>query len=1449
VKSNLGHTQAAAGVAGVIKMIMAMRHGIVPRTLHVDAPSGEVDWAAGDVALVTEPVRWPEREHPRRAGISSFGISGTNVHTIIEQPVPTAGETTGGPAPAGVVPWTLSAKTPAALRSQAARLLDRVSGTDRGEGVGLGLGLGRAVDVGFSLTRGRSRFGHRAVVLAGDHDETVRSLTALASGEPDAGLVEGSVTAGRTAFLFSGQGAQRLGMGRELHERFPVFAQAFDTVAAEFDRRLDRPLREVVWGEDAEALDDTGWTQPALFAVEVALFRLAESFGITADRFAGHSIGELAAAYAAGVFTLEDACAVVAARARLMRALPPAGAMISLQANEAEVVSALDGRETEAGIAAVNGPMSVVVSGEARAVEEIARQFAGEGRRTKRLPVSHAFHSPLMEPMLADFRSVLDGVSFAEPAVPVVSNLTGQLAGPGELCTPEYWVRHVRDAVRFADGINTLAADGVTVFVELGPDGVLTGMARETLSGTEATLPLLRKDKPETTALASALAGLHVRGTDVDFSAFFPGGRRVDLPTYPFQHERFWPAPDFSAGDVTSAGLGVTGHPLLGAAVELAGSAGLLFTSRLSLRTHPWFADHVVLGRAMVPGTALVELALRAADEVGCARVEELTLAAPLMLPDEGAVQLQLWAGDADESGRRAVTIHSRADGAGERPWTQNASGTLVVEGGAVDFDAAVWPPAGAEALPLENCYEEFADAGFAYGPAFQGLRAAWQRGDEVFAEVVLPDAAGSGAAAFGVHPALLDAALHASMLATGDGEGGGLPFSWEGVTLHASGAAEVRVKLTRTSGESMSIAVADSSGQPVVSVESLLVRAVAPGQLRGAGAERDSLFRLDWVAVPAGTTVPAGSIAVLGRDSALAETVDAPAVADLEALAEVPDVVLVPVSGDPADVPGSAHRLSAWALGLAQEWLADERFAASRLVFVTRGAVDGDAVAAAAVWGLVRSAQSEHPDRFGLLDTGPDTTALPAALGTGEPQVVVRDGAVLAGRLVRVPAGEPVDWDPEGTVLVTGGTGGLGALLARHLVAGRGVRHLLLASRSGLAAENAEQLVRELGAQGAEVTVVACDVTDRPAVAGLLAAVPAAHPLTAVVHTAGVLDDGVVGSLTPDRVSAVLRPKADAAWHLHELTRELPLEAFVVFSSVAGTFGGAGQANYAAGNAFLDALARRRHAEGLVGVSLAWGPWAQSAGMTGTLSDADLERLERSGMPALSPEEGLALFDAATGSGDPAVVPARLDFAALRALGEVQPLLRGLIRAPRRAAGGGPVPVDTLVSRLAGLNDDGRYEVLLDLVRGEVALVLGHADGTGIEPEREFQNLGFDSLTAVEFRNRMNTATGLRLPATLLFDYPTPAGLVDHLRGELVAAGPGPASILDELDQLEGSFAAATVDEEMFKQIEGRLEVLRTQWAARRTGPAAGKEPEFDFDSATDDDVFRLLDDQLGRP
>ncbi|MEU2516617.1 SDR family NAD(P)-dependent oxidoreductase, partial [Streptomyces syringium] len=1383
VKSNLGHSQAAAGVAGVIKMVMAMRHGLLPRTLHVSEPSKHIDWSAGAVELLTEPVEWPDSGRARRAGISSFGISGTNAHLILEQP-PTADETVaeGGPdatasdtaaTEPGLVPWVLSGKSPEALRGQAARLLSHVQA----------LSAPRPADVAFSLATERTGFEHRAVVLAGDLADAVRELAALAVGEPGAATISGSVAGGKLAFLFSGQGSQRIGMGRELYQRFPVFAEALDAVLAELEPLVGGSLREVMWGDDTEALNETGHTQPALFAVEVALFRLVSSWGVRPDLLAGHSIGELAAAHAADVLSLPDACRLVAARGRLMQALPTGGAMVAVRATEAEVLPLLTGKVS---IAAVNGPSSVVISGDEAEVLDLAGRLAAEGRKTSRLSVSHAFHSPLMEPMLEDFRAVVAGLTFAEPSVPVVSNLTGRPTTSQELCSPEYWVRHVRETVRFADGVRTLADHGVTTFLELGPDGVLSAMAQESLSDQAATVvPVLRGNRPEEAAALTALARVHSAGVPVDWAGFFAGtgARRVELPTYAFQRQWYWPTGSAGAANAAAVGLTSVGHPLLNGAVELADGEGVLFTGRLSLQSHPWLADHAVLGRVLLPGTALLELAIRAGDEVDCDRVEELTLAAPLVLPEHGAVQVQLRVGVADDTGRRTVTVHSRPEGADEQSWSQHASGVLA--GGAQptgpDFDAVVWPPTGAEPLDVTGCYERFAEVGFAYGPVFRGLRAAWRRGDEVFAEVALSDDVQADAAAYGLHPALLDAALHASLLA-GDGGEGGLPFSWEGVTLHATGASALRVRLSRSGTDAVSIAVADTSGEPVASVDSLLVRAVSGEQLSDVAAlSRNALFRLDWTPVRA-EAVADRPTAVVGPDAlGLAEALTAtgagvavhPDLASLVASdAPVPGVVLVGVAGRTDTGPvAAAHEMTAEVLGRLQEWLADERFVGSRLVFVTRGAVGGADPAAAAVWGLVRSAQTENPGCFGLvdLDDASSVEFLPAALGADEPQVAVRDGEVLAGRLARMTAGRPDAgpvWGPDGTVLITGGTGGLGAVLARHLVAERGVRRLLLASRRGGESAGTVELVAELAAHGADAQVVACDIADREALAALLAA----HPVSAVVHTAGVLDDGVIGSLTPERMAAVLRPKVDAAWNLHELTRDLDLSAFVVFSSMSGLLGGAGQGNYAAGNAFLDALIEHRRAEGLPGVSLAWGPWDRTGGMTGTLADADAERLARSGVPPLSAEQGVALFDAALATDGPVVVPVRLDLPALRAQGQVPALLRGLVRTrSRRAVVAGSGTAAGLVQRLGRLDGTERHEVLLDLVRGQVALVLGHAKGDEVDPGRAFRDLGFDSLTAVELRNRLNTATGLRLPATLVFDYPSVRSLASYLLDELM--------------------------------------------------------------------------------
>ncbi|MFF8432461.1 SDR family NAD(P)-dependent oxidoreductase, partial [Streptomyces sp. NPDC016566] len=1329
IKSNIGHAQAAAGVAGVIKTVMAIRHGILPKTLHVDEPSSHVDWTAGGVRLLTERTEWPGTDHPRRAGVSAFGISGTNAHVVLEQADELPAPEEAPVVSPGVVPWVLSGKTEDALRDQVTRLLAHTAQHPEV----------RPADVGLTLAAGRAVLEHRTV---------------LQDGRPTA---QGTARPGRSAFLFSGQGSQRLGMGRELYVRFPVFAEAFDAVCAGLDEHLDVPVRDVVWGEDAEQLNRTVYAQAGLFAVEVALFRLAESLGVRPDFVAGHSIGEVAAAHVAGVFSLADACALVAARGRLMQALPEGGAMLALQATEDEVQPLLGGLVS---IAAVNGPGAVVVSGVEGAVEEIRAHFGD--RKSTRLRVSHAFHSPLMDPMLDDFHRVVEGLSFGTPLIPVVSNLTGQVAASEDLCSADYWVRHVREAVRFADGIRALSVAGVTRFLELGPDGVLTAMAAESVDADAVFAAVLRKDRDEETTALQALAQLYVSGAAVDWTAVFAGtgARSVDLPTYAFQHRRYWPTPSAARdGDIRSAGLETADHPLLSASVELSDGDALLFTSRLSTQTHPWLADHVVMGQVLLPGTAFLELAVRAADEAGCGTVEELTLAAPLALPVSGGVHMQLQIAPADETGRRAVDVRSRLEGATDQAWTQHATGVLAPSSTApgetrtTAFDTSVWPPTGAESVDLTDLYDDMAQGGFGYGPVFQGLRSAWRLGDDVYAEVALP--AGADGGPFGLHPALLDAALHVT--AFNGMPRGVVPFSWERVTLHASGASSIRVRVSRTDQDTVSLEVADQAGGAVASIGSLVLRPVSAGSAPATG--RDDLFVVDWARVP-------------GSGTAVTYVEVTPETDALDALpAGAPHLVVVrPPLSDPEDVVGSVHATTARVLELLRAWLGNDRFADSRLVFVTRGATTGADLAGAAVWGLVRSAQSENPGRFGLVDLDGDEAlpALESALALDEPQLAVRGGEVLVPRLARAATAdgsEDVVWD--GTVLVTGGTGGLGRVIVRHLVAEHGVRDLLLVSRRGPAAEGAAELAAELAELGAEARIEACDAADPDAVADLIAR----HPVRAVVHTAGVLDDGIVTSLTPERLATVLRPKVDAAWNLHRATQHLDLTAFVLFSSVSGIFGGPGQANYAAGNTFLDALAEHRRAHGLPGQSQAWGPWTRDGGMIGTLSETDVQRIARTGMPELTPAEGAALFDAALRVPDAVALPVRFDFTALRAQDEVPGMLRGLVRPGRRirrsAAAASPATAG-LTQTLSRLAADERRDVLLDLVRSQAALVLGHTDPSHVDPTRAFQELGFDSLTAVELRNRLGKATGLHLPATVVFDYPSVEAVVDLLLDEL---------------------------------------------------------------------------------
>ncbi|WP_051385892.1 type I polyketide synthase [Actinokineospora inagensis] len=1684
VKSNIGHTQAASGVAGVIKMVQAMRHGLLPRTLHVDAPSSHVDWTAGSVRLLTEAVAWPDEGRARRAAVSSFGVSGTNAHIVLESAGPAD---LPEPAVRAAVPLVLSGDSADAVREQA-ELLSTVDANP--------------VDVAWTLATARAQLSHRAVVFGRD------GLVALAEGREPVGTAKSD----GPVFVFPGQGSQWVGMAVDLLDE-PVFRDRVEQCERALAPHVDWSLLDVLRGGDLDRVDVV---QPVLWAVMVSLAELWMSVGVRPSAVVGHSQGEIAAAVVAGGLSLDDGARVVALRAKAIAdLLRPAtevtsdlhrewadspgvdGGMVSVAVGQVDA-ERLIGSWPALSVAAVNGPLSTVVSGDAGALDELLAVCAEVEIRARRVPVDYASHSAHVERVRDRVLADLAPITPIAGTIPFHSAVTaGQVDTAG--LDARYWYDNLRHTVLFEQATAGLLDAGRTTFLEVSAHPVLTVAIQETLDACDATgtvLATLRRDEPGHWLVA--LAEAHSAGIDVDWARVLRdwGGRVVDLPTYAFQRRRYWPKP-VTGADVTAAGLADAGHCLLGAQVPLAGDDGALWTGRLSVATHPWLADHAVGGSILLPGTAFVDLALHAG-----AHIEDLTLRTPLVVPERGAVHLQL---RTDPTG--AVTVHSRPEAGGD--WTTHATGTLT------DTPAEpvhlTWPPIG-DPLDTDGFYAALAESGYGYGPTFQGLTAAWKTEGAVHAEVELADVTG-----FGIHPGLLDSALHAATLGGLLTGGALLPFAWSGVTLHATGATALRVRITPLGPDTIAVAATDPQGDPVITIDSLVLRPFT------AAADSDALFRVDWVPV-----VATAATAATAAAEAAEYTVGHPG--------EIADPVPAHVVWTPAAVAPEDAALEA--LITAQDWVADPRFAESRLVVRTRGAVataPGEHVtdlAGAAVHGLFRSAANENPGRFAIvdLDDHPDSAAaLGQALATDEPEIAIRRGTITAPRLARsaapdlallpsttldvvgdrtidnlafvpvesgdlgptevrvamramgvnfrdvaitlglvpdqqgmgtegagvvvavgaevtdlapgdrvfgvfstcfgpeattdrralarmrpqwsfaeaasVPtpfltayyglvdlagmaegdtvlvhaasggvgmaavqlarhfgaepfgtaspakwsatglhddhlassrsldfeprlraatdgrgfdivlnslAGEFVDaslrllapggrfiemgktdirtdaggdyrafdlveagprrlgellaevlalfdqgalellpltaWDlrqapaafrhiagarhigknvltvpapidPDGTVLITGGSGVLAGILARHLVDQHGVRDVLLVSRSGAAPAD----------MPAGARAVACDVTDRRALAALLDGVR----LTGVVHAAGVLDDGVLGSLTPDRLTAVMRPKVTAALLLDELTAGHDLAFFVLYSSASATLGTPGQANYAAANAVLDALAHRRRTRGLSAQSLAWGLWEQASAMTGHLDRGHRDRAGKT----ITAEQGMALFDAAITRTDAHLVPINLDLAAVR---DIPPLLRGLVRptAPTRAKAGAARPLD-LGDRLTRLPEPEQRRTLLDLVRDHAATVLGHADTSAVGPERAFKELGFDSLTGVELRNRLAGGTGLRLPATLVFDHPTPVELADRLWGDLVGTAEPDAAALADLDRLTATVASlpvgALADSALVDRLRALLDTVTGGGVTERLAAASA------------DDVFDFIDKELG--
>jgi len=1211
IKSNVGHAQAAAGVAGIIKAVQAIRHDLLPPTLHVDEPTPQVDWSPGTIRLLTESRPWPDAGRPRRAAVSSFGLSGTNSHVIIE--AAPAGEAAAVPGGEPAVPFVLSAKTPAALRGQAAALRDHLTAHPELS----------TVEVARSLATTRTHFEHRGAVTGTGRDGMLSALGDLAAGH---GVTSGRA-GGKLAFLLSGQGSQRLGMGRDLAAAYPAFAAAFDEVLVALDEHLDRPLRDVLWGEDEELLNQTTYTQPGLFAVEVALYHLFRSWGIEPDLLAGHSIGELAAAHIAGVLSLDDAAKLVTARARLMQALPAGGAMVAVQATEDEVTPLLTG---EVGLAAVNGPSSVVVSGPEQAVLDIVAKFD----KSKRLAVSHAFHSPLMEPMLAEFATVAAGLSYAKPAIPVVSTVTGEVA---DLGTPEYWIRNVAQTVRFADAVRALEAAGARTFVELGPDAVLTAMAAQSVDAT--FIPAQRRDHPGDRTAVEALAALHSAGRRVDWTAFFApyGGSVVDLPTYAFDRKRHWLEP----------------------------------------------------------------------------------------------------------AQRRLAAV---ADPAADAFWQL------------VDADDA---PALAERLGVDP---------------------------DVLA-TVLPGLAG-----------------------------------WRRQATDVSTMDSWRYRITW-----------ERVPEPDVSLTGRWVVVGAPG---APGTVADGLAEhgADVVRVEIDTTDRA-AVADALRPSV--SDVDVAGIVSLLALTDEPCAATIPLVQALGDLDVTAPL---WAVTTGA---------------VTAGDTEPDPTQAM-VWGLGTVLALDLPERWrGLVDlpdTEPGTVRLLcAALSVAdEDQLAVRAGGLLARRMAPAPAepaGPATTWQPRGTVLVTGGTGGIGAHLARWL-AGNGAEHLVLTSRRGADAPGAAELTEELTALGARVTVAACDVADRAALAAVLDAIPADTPLTAVLHAASALPvPTTLADTTVAEFAETGRAKIDGARHLDELTTDADLDAFVLFSSGAAIWGSGHQAAYGAANAYVDALACRRRAAGLPATSIAWGAWGGDT----MAAEGDLSRY---GLAAMEPRLAVAALRRIVEEGAANLVVSAIDWARFvptYTLARPRPLLRGVPAAMSVLAADAEVEPDAeageLVTMLAGLSEADQERELVELVRTRAAAVLRHDTTDAVAPQAAFRELGFDSMAAVELRNQLGSATGVTLPATVVFDHPNPADLAAFLRERLGlgggAAGDPVISTMDALEQAVAGLPAHEIERtRVLTRLQALVGALNDKTLAGATDQGNVTSVEDKLKAASADDVFAFIDD-----
>nr|VFJ66691.1 MAG: Acyl transferase domain-containing protein [Candidatus Kentron sp. DK] len=1472
VKTNFGHLEAAAGIAGFLKIVLSLQHETIPSHLHFKTPNPDIDWENLPFRVPVERLPWPGGQGADRkrrvAGVSSFGMSGTNAHVILEEaPAVDWGEPANpnegvSPAPERALHLlTLSAKNEAALREMAGSY---AAWLEEHPDVPFG-------DVCFTANTGRSRFEHRLALAADSSQDAKEQLRA-------ASYITGRAGKGKpkTVFLFTGQGAEYPGMGRGLFDTEPVFRETIDRCGAILGE-YDVPLLALLYpdgSDDGPVLStDMRWLQPVLFALEVTLARLWQSWGVKPDVVMGHSIGEYVAACVAGVFSLEDGLKLVANRGRLMQSCQE-GRMLAVSVSEEKALKIIAPFRDQVSVATINAPESVVLSGESRVIERIEIDLAGnEGIDTKLLPIPRASHSPLMEPVLAEFQEIVASVALSRPKVALCSNVTGGIV-TDEVTDPAYWARHLRQPVRFAKSVRTLYEQGFDTFLEVGPRPALLGMAGQCLpddadSMRVGWIPSLREGEDDSGQLLRSLGAWCTRGGEPDWRVLDGGEgmrRKVRLPTYPFQRSRYWldktrlaPRTAHERPD----------HILLGRRLPLRGADNIHFQTEIDLLSNPWLADHRVFDVAVLPAAGYLEMVLAAGNalsrgpEGGVAtgearraampsRIENVTIEQAMILPEEEAITVQLVL--APREGGYEFRVSSL--GAGDR-WTDHMTGRLLMD---PEMPEAVPEMIDLGAIRAQCPTEVIADTHYQnrreqklnYGPDFQGVKRIFLGDGIVLGEIELPESLTRDMGQYQLHPVLLDAVFQITMAPLGASKDTYLPTAMGELRFYRStrefpnGRFWGLVRITNPDEKTMvaDVALLDESGIPIAEVKGMTGGRVDPETLRRYFRKQsDEIYEIAWRESPrqpggAKTTVPsvereAGSWLILadsagfgqelaarlkkrgnrcvlayagtgaavgarhasplpGGNTHTLDPTDPAAFRSLFQEAFPPDAP--PLRGivflwalDAPDGPeltaralaAAQHLVLGGALHLVQALI--EQGKDAKLWLVTRNAVTtgGEpkplAVAQAPLWGMGKTIAQEHPELWGgLLDSPTVDDLLGETEGgetTGEKgdspqenQIVWRDGKRYVPRLIRSepPSANPPPLQTDASYLITGGLGGLGLTVARSLV-DQGARNLVLMGRRAPSGE-AKEVLRALEQIGVRVMVASADVADEKRMVALFREMAERMPpLKGIVHTAGILDDGVLRKQTLDRFERVLAPKVTGSWLLHTLTRDLSLDFFVNFSSITSLLGSSGQANYAAANAFLDTLAHHRRALGLPGLSVDWGAWG-GVGMAANLGEHDRNRLVAMGIELVEPEWGVSMLGRLIG--DPAKIQVGIsptDWS--RFLGQfpvTPPFLSEL--------GQSSATVD-LREELQKRPPGERRDYLTEYVQSELNRVLGFDPSQPMDPDSGFSDMGMDSLMIVESRNRLQVGFGCPLPSTLLFKYPTLDKLIAYVTGEVLTS------------------------------------------------------------------------------